>query len=169
MGAWSPRISCGARPRLCRVCARRIIMSNGGRAMILRLAIGITAICLTPFAAHGTDENTVRVQSMPEWKLLHRVAPVYPAVALEAHIQGTVRFTAVIGKGGRIESLHLVSGHPLLVSAARDAVQQWVYRPTERAGRPVRVVTSIDVRFWLDAYGRPPSEKPAGALSDART
>jgi TonB family protein len=137
--------------------------------MILRLAIGITAICVAPFVAPRANENTVCVPPMPEWKLLHRVEPVYPAAALEGHIQGTVRFTVVIGKDGRIESLHLVSGHPLLVSAARDAVQQWVYRPTERAGRPVRVVTSIDVRFWLDAYGRPPSEKPAGALSDART
>jgi TonB family protein len=137
--------------------------------MILRLAIGITAICAAFFAAPRADENTVRVPSMPEWKLLHRVAPVYPAAALESHIQGTVRFTAVIGKDGRIESLNLVSGHPLLVSAARDAVQQWIYRPTERAGRPVRVITSIGVGFWLDAYGRPLSEKPAGALSDARS
>ncbi len=169
MGAWSPRISCGAWPRLRGVSARRIMMPREGRAMILRLAIGITAICATFFAAPGATEDTIRVPSMPEWKLLHRVAPVYPAAAVDAHIQGTVRFTAVIGRDGRIESLHLVSGHPLLVSAARDAVQQWVYRPTERAGRPVRVVTSIDVRFWLDAYGRPLIEKPPGAQPDARS
>ena len=137
--------------------------------MILRLVIGITAVCLTAFAAPSADENTVRVQSMPEWKLLHRVAPVYPPAALEGRIQGTVRFTAVIGKGGRIESLRLISGHPLVVAAARDAVQQWVYRPTERGGRPVRVITSIDIGFWLDAYGRPLSEKPAGAQPDARS
>ena len=133
--------------------------------MMLRLAIGITAICLTSCA----DENTVRVQSMPEGKLVHRVAPVYPAAALEGHVQGTVRFHAVIGKGGRVESLHLVSGHPLLVAAARDAVRQWVYRPTEHAGRPVRVITSIDIGFWLDAYGKPLSEKPAGAQPNAQS
>ena len=133
--------------------------------MILRLAIAFTAICVALFAAPLTDDNTIRVPSMPEWKLLRRVAPVYPAAARAAHIQGTVRFTAVIGKDGRIESLRLINGHPLLVAAARDAVQRWVYRPTERAGRPVRVITVIDVGFWLGSYGKPLSKRPPGAHS----
>ncbi len=62
--------------------------------------------------------------------LVRKVTPVYPALAKQARIQGTVRFTAIIGKDGTIQNLQLVSGHPLLVSAAQEAVRQWVYKPT---------------------------------------
>ena len=51
--------------------------------------------------------------------LIKKPKPVYPPLAKQARIQGTVRFTAVIGKDGTIQNLQLVSGHPLLVPAAR--------------------------------------------------
>jgi len=81
--------------------------------------------------------------------LIRKVDPVYPALAKQARIQGTVRFQAIIGTDGAVRSLQLVSGHPLLVAAARDAVQQWVYRPTLLSGTPVEVITTIDVIFAL--------------------
>jgi protein TonB len=81
--------------------------------------------------------------------LVRKVTPVYPPLAKQARIQGTVRFTAIIGKDGTIQNLQLVSGHPLLVSAAQDAVRQWVYKPTLLNGEPVEVVTQIDVNFTL--------------------
>ena len=71
------------------------------------------------------------------------------AVAKQARIQGTVRFTAIIGKDGTIQNLQLVSGHPLLVPGATEAVKQWVYRPTLLNNDPVEVVTQIDVNFTL--------------------
>lgn len=81
--------------------------------------------------------------------LIRQVMPQYPPLAKQARIQGTVRFTAIIGKDGHIQNLQLISGHPLLVAAAEQAVQQWVYRPTELNGEPVEVVTTIDVNFTL--------------------
>jgi TonB family protein len=81
--------------------------------------------------------------------LIHKIDPVYPPLAYQARIQGTVRFTAIIGRDGRIENLQLVSGHPLLVQAAREAVSQWEYRPTLLNGSPVEVVTQVDVNFTL--------------------
>ncbi|MBV8817225.1 MAG: energy transducer TonB [Acidobacteriaceae bacterium] len=81
--------------------------------------------------------------------LVKKVTPVYPQLAKQARIQGTVRFTAIIGKDGTIQNLQLVSGHPLLVAAAQDAVRQWVYKPTMLNGEPVEVVTQIDVNFTL--------------------
>jgi protein TonB len=53
--------------------------------------------------------------------LIRRVTPQYPPLAKQARVQGTVRFTAIIGKDGTIQNLTLVSGHPLLVQAAQDA------------------------------------------------
>jgi protein TonB len=81
--------------------------------------------------------------------IISKVTPVYPPLAKQAKIQGTVRFTAYIAKDGHIESLELVSGHPLLAAAAQNAVKQWVYRPTLLNGDPVEVVTQIDVNFTL--------------------
>lgn len=83
--------------------------------------------------------------------LIRKVTPVYPPLAKQARIQGTVRFTAIIGKDGTIQNLQLVSGHPLLVQAAQDAVRQWVYKPTLLNGEPVEVVTQIDVNFTLSS------------------
>jgi protein TonB len=60
-----------------------------------------------------------------------------------------VEFTAAISKDGRIEKLQLVRGHPLLVPAARQAVEQWRYRPTLLNGEPVEVITDIVVNFTL--------------------
>jgi protein TonB len=81
--------------------------------------------------------------------LIRKVAPVYPALAKQARIQGSVRFQVVIGTDGIVRSLQLISGHPLLVEAARNAVRQWAYRPTLVNGTPVEVITTIDVNFAL--------------------
>lgn len=81
--------------------------------------------------------------------LISKVVPVYPPLAKAARIQGTVEFHAIISKAGNIENLQLVSGPPLLVNAARDAVLQWRYRPTLLNGQPVEVVTDITVNFTL--------------------
>jgi len=82
-------------------------------------------------------------------KLVSQPKPVYPPLARQARIQGTVRFTAIIGVDGHIQNLTLVTGHPLLVPSAQEAVKQWVYQPTLLNGEPVEVVTQIDVNFTL--------------------
>jgi len=84
-------------------------------------------------------------------KLVRQPKPVYPPLAKQARIQGTVRFQAIIGKDGSIQNLQLISGHPLLVPSATDAVKQWVYQPTLLNGEPVEVVTQIDVNFTLSS------------------
>jgi len=81
--------------------------------------------------------------------LIQKVAPVYPPEAKAARIQGVVRFMATIGKDGSIEDLQLVTGHPLLVESAREAVSQWRYKTTLLNGNPVEVVTQIDVNYTL--------------------
>jgi len=81
--------------------------------------------------------------------LIHKVTPLYPPEAKAARIQGVVRFNATIGKDGSVLDLQLISGHPLFVQPAQDAVKQWVYKPTLLNGDPVEVVTQIDVNFTL--------------------
>ena len=84
-----------------------------------------------------------------EAKALERTQPIYPAIAKAAHVQGTVILHAIISKEGVVEQLQLVSGHPLLVGSAMDAVRQWRYRPTLLYGEAVEVDTTIQVVFTL--------------------
>ena len=84
-------------------------------------------------------------------RLIHEVQPQFPLLASEARIGGTVRLTAIIGRDGTVQDLSLVSGQPLLVKAAMDAVKQWVYKPTYLNGIPVEVVTEVDVNFRLSS------------------
>lgn len=79
--------------------------------------------------------------------LIQDVKPVYPRWAREAGVQGEVILQAVIDKNGRIENLRVISGNPLLVKAALDAVKQWRYRPYLLNGEPVEVETQITVNF----------------------
>lgn len=82
--------------------------------------------------------------------LINRVTPVYPPLARQTRISGTVRLHALIAKDGTVQQLEVMSGHPLLVQAALDAVRQWRYRPTLLNGEPVEVDTTIDVIFTLN-------------------
>jgi protein TonB len=91
-------------------------------------------------------------------RLIYNVRPIYPELAKQAHIQGTVRLAARIDDTGTVESLRLVSGHPLLVKAAFDAVKQWRYRPAMVDGRPVSVVTMIEVTFRMGTGQLPPPD-----------
>jgi protein TonB len=84
-----------------------------------------------------------------EASIIARPAPVYPPLARQARIQGTVVLHAIIDKDGRVSELQVVSGHPLLVQSAMGAVQNWRYRPTMLNGEPVEVDTTINVTFAL--------------------
>jgi protein TonB len=81
--------------------------------------------------------------------LINQIRPVYPPLARQARIQGTVRLQAIIDKQGNVVQLEVLQGHPLLVQSALDAVRQWRYRPTMLNGEPVEVVTTVDVIFSL--------------------
>ena len=80
---------------------------------------------------------------------LYQSRPVYPPLAMMARIQGTVVLQAIIGKDGTVQDLKVLSGHPLLVRAALDAVRTWRYQPTLLNSEPVEVLTEIDVNFKL--------------------
>jgi protein TonB len=84
-----------------------------------------------------------------EGNLLKRIDPPYPSMAKIAHIQGDVVLQATISKQGAIENLRGVSGHPILIQAAMEAVRQWRYKPYELNGEPVEVETTVTVRFHM--------------------
>lgn len=81
--------------------------------------------------------------------LIRKVLPEYPKLARDVRVEGIVHFRALINENGQITNLELLSGHPLLVPAARAAVLEWRFRPTLLNGRPIAVVTEISVNFKL--------------------
>jgi protein TonB len=88
-------------------------------------------------------------QGVTKGQLIEKVEAKYPAIALSARIQGEVLLKAIISKSGDIENLEQVSGHPMLVPAALDAVKQWKYKPFLLNGLPVEVETMVTVRFRI--------------------
>ena len=82
-------------------------------------------------------------------KLVAQPQPVYPPLARQARIQGNVVLHAIIDKDGRVGELQVISGHPLLVQSALEAVRNWRYQPTQLNGDPVEVDTTITVSFVL--------------------
>jgi protein TonB len=82
-------------------------------------------------------------------KLISEPMPTYPPLARQARIQGNVVLHAIISKDGHVEQLSVISGHPLLIQAALDAVRQWRYQPTMLNGDPVEVDTTITVTFTM--------------------
>ncbi len=82
-------------------------------------------------------------------KLIRQPKPVYPPLAKQARISGVVHLAAIIGKEGNVIDLKVISGHPLLIPSALEAVQLWVYQQTLLNGEPVEVSTQIDVNYTL--------------------
>ena len=89
------------------------------------------------------------VSRMKEGNLVHRVQPDYPPLARQVRVQGKVMLRAMISREGAIENLQVLSGHPMLIPAAVDAVRQWRYRPYVLNGEPVEVETELTVNFIL--------------------
>ena len=90
-----------------------------------------------------------RVSAMMDGYLMRRVQPDYPFLARQARVQGPVEMAAVISKQGAIENLQVLSGNPMLIPAALNAVKQWRYRPYVLNGDPIEVDTRITVTFVL--------------------
>ena len=101
-----------------------------------------------PPAADGTKRITIG-GNVQQAKLVSQPKPVYPPLAKQARISGVVHLAAIIGKEGNVINLAVISGHPLLIPSAIEAVKQWVYQTTLLNGEPVEVITQIDVNYTL--------------------
>jgi TonB family protein len=132
--------------------------------MARRLATALLLICcFASFVAAQAIPRGVRVsEEVMESFLTKKAPPEYPSLARQAHIQGTVTLQVWLSKSGDVENVQLVSGHPLLATAAIDAVKQWKYRPYLLNGQPVEVQTRVRANFTL--ADKPPASGIAGDI-----
>jgi periplasmic protein TonB len=84
-----------------------------------------------------------------EGMAIHKTAPLYPKIAKDSHMSGTVVLGATINRSGMLENVHVISGSQMLRGAAVDAVRTWRYRPYMLNNQPVAVQTTINVVFSL--------------------
>jgi TonB family protein len=117
-------------------------------------------------ASQDAPQGPIQVppDSVPTF-LVRKVAPVYPPLARQARIQGTVVLRIVIDKEGVVRDPQIVSGHPMLSPAAIEAVKQWRYGRYISDDKPVEVETNVRVTFRL-ADG-PDTRSPQGSQPDS--
>jgi protein TonB len=82
-------------------------------------------------------------------QLIRQFQPIYPPLAKEIHVQGDVIIDSVIDAQGNVTQMKVVSGHPLLIAAAMDALRQWRYAPTRLNGVPVAIEMQVTVKFRM--------------------
>jgi TonB family protein len=113
----------------------------------------------TPF--HGSPPTRVKLGgNATAASIISQVRPVYPPLAQQARIQGDVVLHVIISKDGNVEQIEVISGHPLLIQSAVDAVKQWRYKKTLLNGTPVEVDTTITVKFTVGASPSPSTQTP---------
>ncbi len=93
-----------------------------------------------PVRAGGKIQHPRRIVS---------VAPVYPTIAQQARVEGTVEIEALIGEDGKVRNAKVITGKAMLTDAALTAVRQWVFTPTRLNGEPVAVIMTVTVVFSL--------------------
>jgi len=112
----------------------------------------IAAFCLVAAVICVSGAGELRRISNEEARthLINRVEPVYPKMAEIAHIQGMVNLEITITEEGSVTGLRAVSGHPILLQSAMDAVQQWKFQPFMEEGKAAPVRAAIKVDFFLE-------------------
>jgi periplasmic protein TonB len=123
---------------------------GAGPDAVINSMIAMSAAPPPPPPQPQTVKRIRRGGEVEEANLIYGPKPDYPQLARMARIQGAVRLKALIATDGTIKGLKVMSGHPLLVKAALDAVERWRYQPTLLNGQPVEVETEIDVNFGLN-------------------
>jgi protein TonB len=114
---------------------------------------GVSTIPTAPIAPRDNKPKApIRVGGgrVREPRATYSVEPVYPALARQTHIQGTVVIDAVLDEHGNVVEMKVVSGPPLLIQAAMDAVGRWKYEPTYLNDEPVPVQLNVTVTFRLN-------------------
>ncbi len=113
----------------------------------------LTAALIVFFACIASAQEiqkTVEVSpTIADQHILKKIAPQYPEVAKSARLQGTVLLKVAISPEGKISHVGVVSGHPMLVTAAISAVKQWEYKPFMVDDHAAAVSTMVEIPFSL--------------------
>jgi TonB family protein len=102
-----------------------------------------------PIIATRNAAEHAAIFEEPSQIVSQAVQPGYPLLAKQMKVQGSVILQALVGRDGFIQNLHVVSGPPILASAAQEAVKQWHFKPHYEGAEPVETEAKITVNFVI--------------------
>lgn len=111
-------------------------------------------ICAAIAGTTALQAQQVRTQEEIASHLMTWVAPVYPAIAQAAQVQGDVVFKVELSPDGLVRSVKVVTGPPMLRQTTAEALKQWRYQPFHDGKASISVTGDVLIRFTL-------AEKPA--------
>jgi protein TonB len=130
-------------------------------AMAVIAAAALPASAQDPAAQVPTEHYRIEVTAVVPPQSVSQPLPRYYDEAQKLNIEGTAVVKGVIDYDGRVKDVEVVSGHPTLAFAARQAVARWRYQPARSVDGVVRMDLTVYVNFHL----RPPAD--AGAAGQA--
>jgi len=102
-------------------------------------ALLLAVMCASaPLPCHAQDNTSKR-------RVVERVAPVYSALARSMALDGIVKVDALVAPDGRVKTVEIKGGHPVLVQAAANAVRRWRWEPAARESHEI-----VEVRFLAE-------------------
>ena len=118
------------------------------RFIAISMLVMSVLVSAWPQHAPGNDAALPKVSpKVAERGLIKHPRPAYPPLAKQARIEGTIVLRVNISAEGKVVKMTAVSGHPILLPAALDAVRQWEYRPFMINGKASAVQTTVQVNF----------------------
>jgi TonB family protein len=114
--------------------------------------------------AEGEDPAPMRIEgAVTRPTLIARVNPQYTEEARKAHVNGKVILEAIIDKEGCVRNLRPLQELPNgMTEAAMAAVRNWVFSPSTRAGKPVKVYYVLTINFQVQVDDKPVGRPPGG-------
>jgi TonB family protein len=96
------------------------------------IAFSAASVTFLPVKSLAQDGSTGEVKDHGGRKVKTSVKPIYPDVARQMHITGTVRLEATVGPDGKVRDARVVGGSPLLAQEATNAVKKWKYEEASK-------------------------------------
>jgi TonB family protein len=104
------------------------------RIAVVLLVVAPLMFCASHAPAQETSEGSRKVVT--------KVVPQVPSLARSLHLQGNVRADVLVAANGKVKSVEVKGGHPLLGQAAQDALSQWTWEPAAHETHE-----SVELRF----------------------
>jgi TonB family protein len=105
----------------------------------------------TTVAAPSRKESPVELVFWTSEELtqhaIKKVTPFYPRQARDARVKGMVKVRVDVSEDGRVTLAKGISGPAMLYVAAEHAARQWLFRPAQHAGVPVKAQGVITFNF----------------------
>jgi periplasmic protein TonB len=109
--------------------------------------VGLVLLAGLLTGARAQEKRVARTVALKS--VVNKVEPVYPPVARQMKMEGSVEIDAFIGEDGSVERVQPVVGNPVLSKAAEQAVRQWKFTPFKDEGKAFKAVVNLQFAFKI--------------------